>query len=453
MITIKGVRKMGLLNMALRNITRKSTRTLLVSMALCFAIASIISVYSGTEASSEDTKEMIAEYQDTLMEVGELTDTQESMIQVSMGRGGMGGGGGFWGGSDTTGSDAVLTDSGLAAISGVENVETVIPKISKNIGEVDWEQMQEMREEMRDSGQSREDMMSFMDSLFDYSIQGIPLDDNLTSTYSLLPENIVEGSTLTSTDTGSVLIRDSLTDFFDGGVGDTITIEDHHYIIKGLYTSDDTRKNVYMNIADAQAATGMEGQYSAFDVYVTDKAYVDLAVLDIETLLPNVRVQSYADLSARIAERINTVQDEQIASLEADNEKVENTGTQIIVISTIAAGLIVLFMMFYTVKERTKEIGIFKALGFQENSIMFQFIAEGGIIGLIGGVFGVAVGWAGAPVLADLLLPSSDSYSSIAPNIGLVLLGLGLAAGLGILGSIYPAWKASRKSPAEAIRG
>ena len=444
---------MGLLNMAFRNIIRKSTRTLLVSMALCFAIASIISVYSGTEASSEDTKKMIAEYQDTLMEVGELTDTQESMIQVSMGRGGMGGGGGFWGGGGTTGSEAVLSDTELAAISGIENIEAVIPKISKNIGEVDWEQMREMRQEMRESGQGREDMQAFMDSLFDFSVQGIPLNDDLVSKYSLLPENIVDGSTLTSTDTGSVLIRDSLTDFFGGSVGDTITVEDRQFTVKGLYESDDTRKNVYMNIVDAQAAAGMVGQYSTFDVYVTDKSYVDLAVFDIQDLFPDLEIQSYAELSERINERINTVQEEQILSLEADNEKVEDTGTQIIVISTVAAGLIVLFMMFYTVKERTKEIGIFKALGFQENSIMFQFIAEGAIIGFIGGAFGVAVGWAGAPVLADFLLPSSDSYASIAPSIGLVSLGLGLAAGLGILGSIYPAWKASRKSPAEAIRG
>ena len=448
---------MGLLNMALRNIMRKSTRTLLVSLALCFAIASIISVYSGTEASNADTKQMIAEYQDTLMEVGELTNTQESMIQVSIGRGGFGGGGGFWGGGGTAGGEAVLTETELAGISGVENVETVIPKISKNVGEVDWEQMRTMREEMRESGQGmgqgREDMRTFMDSLFDYTIQGIPLDDEFVSKYSLLPEKIVKGSTLTATDTGSVLIRDSLTSFFSGGVGDNITIEGQQFTVKGLYESDDTRKNVYMNVADAQAATDMVGQYSTFDVYVTDKSYVDLAVYDISELYPDIRVQSYAELSERINERINTVQEDQIKSLKDDNDKVENTGLQIIAVSTATAGLIVLFMMFYTVKERTKEIGIFKALGFQENSIMFQFIAEGAIIGFIGGTFGVAIGWAGAPILADFLLPSSDSYATITPSFNLILLGLGLAAGLGILGSIYPAWKASRKSPAEAIRG
>ena len=448
---------MGLLNMALRNIMRKSTRTLLVSLALCFAIASIISVYSGTEASNADTKQMIAEYQDTLMEVGELTNTQESMIQVSIGRGGFGGGGGFWGGGGTAGGEAVLTETELVGISGVENVEAVIPKITKNVGDVDWEQMRKMREEMRESGQGmgqgREDMRTFMDSLFDYTIQGIPLDDEFVSKYSLLPEKIVKGSTLTDTDTGSVLIRDSLTSFFSGGVGDNITIEGQQFTVKGLYESDDTRKNVYMNVADAQAAIDMVGQYSTFDVYVSDKSYVDLAVYDISELYPDLSVQSYAELSERINERINTVQEEQIASLEADNEKVEDTGTQIIVISTATAGLIVLFMMFYTVKERTKEIGIFKALGFQENRIMNQFIAEGAIIGFIGGIFGVAIGWAGAPFLADLLLPSSSSFASIKPSVGLIILGLGLAAALGILGSIIPAWRASRKSPAEAIRG
>jgi len=89
------VYNMGLFNMATRNILRKINRTLLVSLALCFAIASIISVYSGIEASSAETQEMIAGYQSHLIEMDELTDIQERLIQVS-GRGGKPGEG--WGG-------------------------------------------------------------------------------------------------------------------------------------------------------------------------------------------------------------------------------------------------------------------------------------------------------------------------------------------------------------------
>ena len=454
---------MGLLNMAIRNIMRKSTRTLLVSLALCFAVASIISVYSGTEAASEDTKEMIAEYQSYIVEMGELTDVQERMIQVSVGRGGGFGGGGFrpggMGGEIT--EAVILTQDEVTLVSSVDLVEAVIPKVSNTVGNVDMEQMREMMREMREQGGggggvpgggiNRDELMA---SFYDYFVEGVPLNSTLNEKYALLPSNIVEGRQLGDGETGKVLIRDELKSFFNAGVGDWIDIEGYDFQIVGIYTSDVNRNNVYMDVKDAQKVAEMENdQYSSFDVYVEDRSIIDMVVLDIQDRLPDgVSVTSYADRNARFSDRMQEAQEREIASLEADNEKVENTGTQIIVISTIAAGLIVLFMMFYTVKERTKEIGIFKALGFQENSIMFQFITEGAIIGLIGGAFGVAIGWAGAPFLADFLLPNSKSYASISPSLNLVLLGLVLAAGLGILGSIYPAWKASRKSPAEAIR-
>lgn len=473
---------MGLLDRAFRNILRKSTRTILVSLALCFAIASIISVYTGTEESSENTKEMIAEYQSYIVEMGELTDVQERMIQVSVGRGGGFGGGGFGGGGfrpggwgDEGGSVEIvnLTQDEIDIISSVDFVETVIPKVSNTVGEVDMEQMREMMREMREQGGwggggpgggpggertadegSRINRDELMATFYDYFVEGVPLNASLNKKYSLLPSNIVEGRQLRDGDVLKVLIRDELKSFFNAGVGDDIKIEGYDFQIVGIYSSDMNRNNVYMDLKDAQKVAEMEDdQYSSLDVYVEDKAVIDMVVLDMQDRLPEgFQVTSYADRNARFSDRMHQAQEREIASLEADNEKVENTGTQIMVISVVSAALIVLFLMFYTVKERTREIGIFKALGFTENAIMAQFIAEGTMIGFIGGVFGIGIGWAGAPYLARLLLPESDVYSSISPGISLIVLGLALAVFLGTAGSMIPAWRASRKPPAEAIR-
>jgi putative ABC transport system permease protein len=133
-------------------------------------------------------------------------------------------------------------------------------------------------------------------------------------------------------------------------------------------------------------------------------------------------------------------------------ERIETTGNQIIIISVITAGMIVLFMMLYTVKERTKEIGILKALGFTGNSILSQFVIEGTVIGLFGGIFGVTIGWVAAPSLSGLLLPSSEVYATSTPSIVLIALALCLTLVLGAFGSLYPAYQASKKSPMEAMR-
>ena len=84
---------LSLANRAFRNVFRKFIRTLVVAVALGLAIAAIISVYTGIEASNVKTDDMIEDTKESLYTIGELSETQERMITVSTGRGGFGGGG------------------------------------------------------------------------------------------------------------------------------------------------------------------------------------------------------------------------------------------------------------------------------------------------------------------------------------------------------------------------
>jgi putative ABC transport system permease protein len=125
----------------------------------------------------------------------------------------------------------------------------------------------------------------------------------------------------------------------------------------------------------------------------------------------------------------------------------------------LATSLIVLFVMLYTVKERTKEIGTLKAIGFSNSTVMSQFMLEGILLSMIAGVVGIAIGSIAAPTLASVLLPSGVSgttrfgglaVATLTPE--LVLLCFGVAILLGTLGSLYPAWRAAKIRPAEAMR-
>jgi putative ABC transport system permease protein len=126
------------------------------------------------------------------------------------------------------------------------------------------------------------------------------------------------------------------------------------------------------------------------------------------------------------------------------------------------------------VRERTKEIGTLKAIGFSNWNVMSQFMLEGILISLIGGVVGIAIGSIGAPTITSLLLPHISMFgtsgrvgpfqgptnpgvigsqvATAAPDPQLMLLAFGVAVLLGALGSLYPAWRASRTSPMEALR-
>ncbi|MFX1297444.1 MAG: ABC transporter permease [Promethearchaeota archaeon] len=458
---------MGLANRAFRNVCRKKTRTLLVIIALGFSVAAIISVYTGVETSTENAEEIIKGYQEYLVETGELSDYQEKMIQVSSFRG-FGGGRMPGGGGGPFGfQPSNITSDVIENISSIDYIEAVIPLIESPIGEIDFEAMREQMENRRESGEwnpgerrepgDADSMQELRLSFFDYIIMGVPTSSSLDETYLILPEDIVDGRKITEDDQSMVMIMEDLTlseGFFEGAkVGDVITVEGYNFTLAGIYSGNVNRNYVYMDISDAQKVLGLEeGQAYTLNVYVDDKSVIDLVVNDISEMYPDYMVSAYADIYSLFSERMESQRESEIEGLQNEKSGIENQGYTIIIGLIIAVALIVLFLMMYTVKERTKEIGLMKAIGFTGKSIMSQFILEGTAIGIIGGIIGIVLGYLAGPVISNVLLPNSEILTSSTPSFSLILLILTLTVFLGAIGTIYPAWQASRKSPMEAMR-
>jgi putative ABC transport system permease protein len=128
------------------------------------------------------------------------------------------------------------------------------------------------------------------------------------------------------------------------------------------------------------------------------------------------------------------------------------TGATYLVLTAISAvalmigGIGVMNIMLVSVTERTKEIGIRKAVGATRNSILSQFLIEAVVLTAIGGAFGVAIG-----EIVSILI---NRYSPLPAYIPLwaIVVGLVASAGIGVVFGVFPAWKAANLDPIEALR-
>ncbi len=122
-------------------------------------------------------------------------------------------------------------------------------------------------------------------------------------------------------------------------------------------------------------------------------------------------------------------------------------------ISLMVGGIGIMNIMLVTVKERTKEIGLRKAIGAKNASILIQFLVESVVLTTIGGLIGVTLGLSlsGLAVFAaNLLQPDWGVQFVVVPSA--IILACGVAAIVGLIFGIYPAYKASRLHPIEALR-
>jgi putative ABC transport system permease protein len=114
-------------------------------------------------------------------------------------------------------------------------------------------------------------------------------------------------------------------------------------------------------------------------------------------------------------------------------------------LSLIVGGIGVMNIMLVAVTERTREIGLRKALGARRARVLMQFVIEAVLLASFGGAIGVALGYCASFVGQFLEFPAIVPLWAVA-------LGIGVSCGVGLAAGIYPAWRASRLDPAVALR-
>lgn len=276
---------------------------------------------------------------------------------------------------------------------------------------------------------------------------------------------LLAGRRLTSDDnTGKkkvIMISDKVVDqIFDGdsqkALSQKIQVEIdgvyYQYYVVGVYkyesnnsfsssSDEDITTTAYIPILTGKAQTHSDEGYQQFTVVT--KSGID-SVSTFATQIENFFAPYY---SSNEDYKVSTTTMESMTESMSDMIGTVSIAISFIAgISLLVGGIGVMNIMLVSITERTREIGTRKALGAKNSSIRFQFIIESMILCLIGGILGIFVGFLLGAIAASIL-----GYSAAVP-VAAIIVAVGFSMVIGIFFGYYPANKAARMDPIEALR-
>lgn len=194
-------------------------------------------------------------------------------------------------------------------------------------------------------------------------------------------------------------------------------------------------------VAQTRTAQG-EKVVSSIALTVADEEQTDYVIETITSLL-----RARHRLGTGVEDDFNIMSMEEIAETVSETA---NTMTLLLgaiaAISLLVGGIGVMNIMLVSVLERTREIGIRKALGAREQDIWIQFLIEAAFLTLAGGIIGVIIGWLISYTVDKMGLLTTLVTADV------VILAVSVSIGIGLFFGFYPAWNASRLNPIEALR-
>jgi ABC-type antimicrobial peptide transport system permease subunit len=252
--------------------------------------------------------------------------------------------------------------------------------------------------------------------------------------YGIQQFNVVEGEHLTNNH--QILLGRMISTALHKSVGDTVEVGGSRFRVVGIYESGTPWEEMggVISLRDAQSYMGRPRKVTMYMVKVDDPSQAQRIVERINTELPD----AHASLSGDFAEQM------------PDMQAADGMMAGISFLALAVGGVGVLNTMLMSVLERTREIGVLRALGWRRRRVLGMIINESLLLGLIGGLVGIVVAF-GLTFLINLI-PMFGSILSAQWDFAIFARALTVAILLGLLGGLYPAYRATRLQPVEALR-
>src|SRR5512134_719547 len=234
---------------------------------------------------------------------------------------------------------------------------------------------------------------------------------------------------------GEVLLGSDAAAALDKGPGGTVTSGNRTFRVAGVLAPTGEKEDamVIADIRAVQALSGNPGGVTFFEVAALCKdCPVEDIVDQIGGALPGAKVSAIRQV---------------VESRKAAVDQFRKLGLGVSAIVLAIAGLMVFVTVMGSVQERTREIGVLRAVGFRRRAILSLIFWETGWVSFLSSAAGAAAGLAGAALASPLFEVQGGNF---APSPALI--GIAIGIGLGLLGAVPPARKAAALSPAEAIR-
>ena len=401
--------KQDYLVLAVRNLRHKGLRSWLTILGIFIGIAAVVALISLGQSLRESVTGQFGS-----LSVDKLT------IQNS--------GTGF----GPPGSTAVqkLTQHDVDIINSVSGIDEVIPRLIR-IGVVEY---------------NKEVKYNYIASMPENKKQL----DIVYSTFSLEAES---GKKLSENDGGKVLLGNDFFNMFSKRIeaGSNIIIQGKSFRVIGVLEKGSTfiiNSAIMMLEGDMKELLGIEDEFDMIVVQVSDKNKINEVAKNIEKKLRKDRGEREGEESFSVQTPIQSLE-----SVNVILNIINLIISGIAAISLVVGGIGIANTMYTSVLERTREIGVMKSIGAKNSDVLWIFLIESGLLGLVGGVIGALLGLGAAFLIAKIASSAISSLSFVVQINWMLFFGAILFSFVvGVVSGILPAIQASKLNPVEALR-